>query len=379
MSNEEKNKLTRNSNLEILRIICMILIVAHHYVVHGGFIFGYDVTVNRIFLEFLSFGGKLGVNCYVLITGYFLSGIKGKRWKSTLKLWIQATVYSLVIYMIALITGVARQNIGILITYLFPILYEVWWFTSIYFVLVLIAPVINIFINSVTQEQFKKSLILMIVVAYVIPTLSFFGVPTNMQMNNTILFIVLYLIAAYIRKYGIKKNIKWSELFWTTILIQNIYICVMDLLGIGWDYFAQRAMLLTYDMHSFLLLVMSIALFCCFANKKEFYNPYINKIAATTFGVYLIHDNPFVRNYLWQKLLHQSTLQESRWLILHALISVVVVYAACSIISWIYNLVFGRIIAIILEKYGNNIEYIIISIWEFIKTIFGKVYNYFVE
>ena len=111
MSNEEKNKLTRNSNLEILRIICMILIVAHHYVVHGGFIFGYDVTVNRIFLEFLSFGGKLGVNCYVLITGYFLSGIKGKRWKSTLKLWIQATVYSLVIYMIALITGVARQNI----------------------------------------------------------------------------------------------------------------------------------------------------------------------------------------------------------------------------------------------------------------------------
>ena len=379
MSNEEKNKLTRNSNLEILRIICMILIVAHHYVVHGGFIFGYDVTVNRIFLEFLSFGGKLGVNCYVLITGYFLSGIKGRRWKSTLKLWIQATLYSVLIYMIALITGAAGYNMRILIIYLFPILYEVWWFVSVYFVLILIAPVINLFINSVTREQFKKSLVLMIVVAYVIPTLSFFGVPTNMQMNNTILFIVLYLIAAYIRKYGIKKNIKWSELFWTTILIQNIYICVMDLLGIGWDYFAQRAMLLTYDMHSFLLLVMSIALFCCFANKKEFYNPYINKIAATTFGVYLIHDNPFVRNYLWQKLLHQSTLQESRWLILHALISVVVVYAACSIISWIYNLVFGRIIAIILEKYGNNIEYIIISIWEFIKTIFGKVYNYFVE
>lgn len=379
MSNEEKNKLTRNSNLEILRIICMILIVAHHYVVHGGFIFGYDVTVNRIFLEFLSFGGKLGVNCYVLITGYFLSGIKGKRWKSTLKLWIQATVYSLVIYMIALITGVARQNIGILITYLFPILYEVWWFTSIYFVLVLIAPVINIFINSVTQEQFKKSLILMIVISYVIPTLSFFGVTTNMQINNTMLFVVLYLIAAYIRKYGIKKNIKWSELFWTTILIQNIYICVMDLLGIGWDYFAQRAMLLTYDMHSFLLLVMSIALFCCFANKKEFYNPYINKIAATTFGVYLIHDNPFVRNYLWQKLLHQSTLQESRWLILHAFVSVIVVYFICSFFSWLYNVTLGKLMMILLNRNSVHIENVMKDIKLFTNKLCDKLSHCFIK
>ena len=37
---EEKyllNKEERQSNFELLRIISMILIVAHHYAVHGGF------------------------------------------------------------------------------------------------------------------------------------------------------------------------------------------------------------------------------------------------------------------------------------------------------------------------------------------------------
>lgn len=31
---EEKTK--RKSNIELLRIICIIMIIAHHYTIHGG-------------------------------------------------------------------------------------------------------------------------------------------------------------------------------------------------------------------------------------------------------------------------------------------------------------------------------------------------------
>lgn len=67
----EKVKI-RNSNLEILRIVSMILIIVHHYVVHGQFEWSNTITTNKILLEVLSLGGKLGVNCFVLITGYFM-------------------------------------------------------------------------------------------------------------------------------------------------------------------------------------------------------------------------------------------------------------------------------------------------------------------
>ena len=38
-------KCKRNSNIEALRILCMLLIVAHHLVVHGGVVTG-KVTLS---------------------------------------------------------------------------------------------------------------------------------------------------------------------------------------------------------------------------------------------------------------------------------------------------------------------------------------------
>ena len=65
----------RNSNLELFRIIVMLLIVAHHYVVNSGLtpIMAENPTsVKSIFLYLFGWAGKTGINCFVLITGYFM-------------------------------------------------------------------------------------------------------------------------------------------------------------------------------------------------------------------------------------------------------------------------------------------------------------------
>lgn len=63
----------RNSNFEILRIICMLLIVAHHFSVHGGFYYDASViSLNRFWIQFLIPCGRVGTNCFVMISGYFL-------------------------------------------------------------------------------------------------------------------------------------------------------------------------------------------------------------------------------------------------------------------------------------------------------------------
>lgn len=53
----------------------MLLIVAHHYVVNSGLL---DVmnqnilSANTTFYSLFGAWGKMGINCFVLITGYFM-------------------------------------------------------------------------------------------------------------------------------------------------------------------------------------------------------------------------------------------------------------------------------------------------------------------
>lgn len=68
----------RESNLELYRIIVMLLIVAHHYVVNsgltsiGGPISSNPISLKSLFLLLFGAWGKTGINCFVLITGYFM-------------------------------------------------------------------------------------------------------------------------------------------------------------------------------------------------------------------------------------------------------------------------------------------------------------------
>ena len=52
-----KQKLTtpqRQSNIELLRIFAMIIIIGHHFSVHGGFNFSTDViNLNRLWTQFI--------------------------------------------------------------------------------------------------------------------------------------------------------------------------------------------------------------------------------------------------------------------------------------------------------------------------------------
>ena len=60
----------KESNLELLRIVNMLLIITHHLAVHTPFVFE-NIHIKYI-VYFLSLGGKIGVNSFVLLTGYLL-------------------------------------------------------------------------------------------------------------------------------------------------------------------------------------------------------------------------------------------------------------------------------------------------------------------
>ena len=56
----------------------MLLIVAHHYVVNSGLtaadgpIYASPMSGRSLFLLLFGAWGKIGINCFVMITGYFM-------------------------------------------------------------------------------------------------------------------------------------------------------------------------------------------------------------------------------------------------------------------------------------------------------------------
>ena len=69
---KEQNQ--RNSNLELLRVISMILIVMSHGDNWMGLAQMYEtkVCVNKLIADWLNLGGQIGVGCFLLISGYFM-------------------------------------------------------------------------------------------------------------------------------------------------------------------------------------------------------------------------------------------------------------------------------------------------------------------
>ena len=59
----------------------------------------------------------------------------------------------------------------------------------------------------------------------------------------------------------------------------------------------------------------------------------INLLASATFGVYLIHDNNFVRPFLWHKVFMNASFQNSPYLIPYSIGVILLVYVVCTLIE----------------------------------------------
>ena len=123
MTATQLQKVPRESGLELYRIIGMILIVAHHYVVNSGLLelmYQEPLCGKSIFLFLFGMWGKTGINCFVLITGYFMctSRITLRKF---LKLLMMVYFYRIIIYTLFIISGHQALNASGIIKVLLPI------------------------------------------------------------------------------------------------------------------------------------------------------------------------------------------------------------------------------------------------------------------
>ncbi len=323
----------RNSNIELLRILMMVLMIAHHFVVNSGLTDKYEyghITKNMIFFQLFGMGGKIGICVFTIITGYFL--VKHNiSIRKILKLYITIKFWYFLFYIAFLITGFEKFSAKGLVKTVFSIEFE---FNNLYcgtlIAMLFLIPFINILLKKLTKHQYR--LLLVYLVFWIVICSSFFLRSISFLSS----MVTCYIIGSYLGKYETKiDNLKRG------IIGLLISIAIMIICQVGLDVFkgGQYNWLVTNLINSpsaILAVSTGIFLFITFKNIRMKNIAIINLLASATFGVLVIHANSdTMRRWLWKTVFNVQGHYNDKYAILYSIGVVLLVYIVCAILELI--------------------------------------------
>jgi len=205
--------------------------------------------------------------------------------------------YCITIFMIFYFLG--RVGLDSLTKNLFPIINSNYWFITAFFLLLIFIPYINQMMMNLDKKMYKQLLMLIFILFSVICTFH----SSSVLYNDFLWFCFLYLIGFFIRKYIDTNDIKQMYLlicFFVVCIITILTIVQRDYSSISNPELVGKETYFAIYNQSFLPLISSILLFLIFCKINVSFNPIINKIAKSSFAVYIIHENYLVRPLIWE-------------------------------------------------------------------------------
>lgn len=288
----------RDSNIELLRIIAMILVM----VVHASFKSIGAPTLEDInsdstgtFFRFLSESlSIICVNVFVLISGWF--GIRAKIIRLS-EFLFQVIFFGILMYVGLYALGKIdymnwREWLNIFI-------FDGHWFVKSYIILYIFAPLLNSFIESCSKRQFT----LFLIALFSLQTIYGFWVGSKWfdRGYSPLSFIGLYMLARYIKLYPNKFTT--LNRCWDIILYLGFSLC----LTLGSYFLVLTGYCKAWRLYQYSdpVVVIAAVYFFLYFTKITFKSKIINWIAVSSFAAYLVHcDIHFFQPYYLNTISH---------------------------------------------------------------------------
>ena len=275
----------------------------------------------------------MAINVFLLITGFFMCR-KEFGWQKVINFLCLMVFYRWAIYAVFLFTGYESFSVTEFVkTILFVPLDFGRGFSSSFLGLYLLVPFLNKAIQNFEKKDFQH-LILTLVFLFTVLS-SFF---LNSAFEYIGWYATVYLIGAYLRLYpiGFLKNTKTCFF----LSAASLALCYASVIFISFAGAKLNKNLPVYwfvnDSDKILAIVTAISLFCLFKNLKIGHIKIINTLAASTFGILLIHaSSDTMRNWLWNDVMHSAEAYSQKMFPLYAFGAVLAVYSACFAIDFI--------------------------------------------
>ena len=255
----------RSSEVELLRIFSIVLIVVTHLVVWGIGHTDNALPWQSDLSDFINQLIRWHVNVFVIITGYF--GIKS-RW-SVIKIAFVSIFYTWFTDILQTIFFFEEFDPIDFLKSIFFITHNKYWFVQSYILLVLVSPLLN--------QLMKTNYISLLLTLLFIDC--WCGFVHNEYISNgfgIIHFSTLYVLGGGDFYKELPMKILYIILL-TLVILLAIYILYGKNVFSGSGY------------NNPILIGIAMVIFRIFI-KFKFQSAWINKLAISSFPVYLIHD-----------------------------------------------------------------------------------------
>lgn len=296
----DRSKIVRNSNIELLRIIAMLFIVMGHFVDQSNFNL-YDESVNSMIISFLSMGACIGTNLFLIIGVWFMVDQLFMA-KKVIKLYSQLLFTTVVITTAMIVVNVKTSLKDVLRGY-FPFFGRALWFVSAYITLYFFSPFLRRFLEMERNKQ-KLFCVLSFIMVCVVSTL-----PDEQEgyLVNSLWFMFVFIWTGYIKHRDIIEKIQnWRVSKFIPVLGGSAYILLIIIYYMGRTHdssITNIGLRLSYqylmDIKTIPNFLIALSFFLWSVTGKERHNGSINKIAARSLEVYLVHQVPAFISFLW--------------------------------------------------------------------------------
>lgn len=352
---------SRQSGIELLKIIAMLMIVIFHcemsFISKGSpFLVCFDIsqptTDITIFLtQIIYYIGMIGNALFLLSSVWFLIDSNNMKLSKIACMILNVYVVS-VIFLLIFLGGGYHLTVGDMKSSLSPTLFGSYWYTTCYLLLYAIFPLLNSIIEKITQKQHLAYNCAFFVLYFCIQSINI-GV---LFVNRLILFVGIYFIAAYLKKYNFKlisnPKINAAFLIIGIALLILLQLC-MNFLGLHIDTLADKIFYFRTN-HNPIILIISISMFNIFRNIKM-QSRLVNYISSLTIFIYIFHENILFKKYLRPKLMFDfweatGKINIALFALLCGLVLFIAATAAAVVYSRLLQPVVGKVADILLEE-----------------------------
>lgn len=315
----------RRSNLELLRIVAMLMIIAFHIYWHcvsgqltdpdsmermGNGLFSVPLFYKKLLLltVFSSFGRAANV-VFMTLTGYFMVA-KGReiRLIPIAKKLLLEQGYAAVLLLITSLLVFRRNPDSCTTLTEINLFNSMSWYVGYYFLVMLLARLfLNRYLEKLERKQYRLflfALLCMTQFKWIIKLLN--GVTGNLVILVTGVF--LYSLGGYIRRYQPFARVRTWAIFGViagiyALLFLSTYAGVQDRIQ---DYYREASTdpfiqyIPNVGDNSIVAILLGLSLFELFRRIKMPCCRVINYLGGATFMIYLFHDNSFFYS-LWDK------------------------------------------------------------------------------
>ena len=324
-------KTTRSSNLELLRILCMLLIIGDHLTGQSG-IADYATLPSSFAFCLIGCGSRIACSVFVLIGGWFLCEQPYKT-RRPLSLWLSLWLYTVPVTLLCKLAGL-DVSWGALRWAAFPASTRQLWFISDYLLLLLCVPLLNRLLRGLSRPAHRGLLAVLAVPLIVYPTL--FG--ENGAVSDTAgMFLYEYLLITYLRRWPdnrlahlLQHRAAALGLGLGLPLLNTILRAVLETRGLTDGKAFQYMAYYRTALGALPNLLAALALFYLFKGLDLGCVRWVNALAGTTLGVYILHQVPAFRGFLWNGLLQAEAHHGS---VGYTLLAILAVFLGCAAVD----------------------------------------------